>query len=133
MSKSEAFNRWRTFAVVAALLVTSAAADAQTFSWTQPPTGTSANWSVGPWTPCPLVGSGSNATILNFNTYAGSGDFTFTNNIGPFTVNGMNLSASGPNTLTLAATNTIIFAGTDPFLANNGPGNVVISGSGGLN
>jgi autotransporter-associated beta strand protein len=119
-------------APLVALLVGPAAADAQTFSWTQPPTGTSANWTTGPWSPGPPTSS--TTTILEFNTYAGSGAFTFTNNVGPFTVNGINLNANAiPNILTLDTTNTIRFDGTDPFLANHGPGNVVISGSGGVN
>jgi autotransporter-associated beta strand protein len=118
-------------AVVAAAL-SAGRADAQTYAWTQPDSGTSANWSAGPWSPgTPVSGT---STVLEFNAFGGAGAYTFTNDIGAFTLNGMNLNNWGTNllTLSLAGSNTLTFDGTSPFLNNNGPGNVTISGTGGV-
>lgn len=111
--------------VVAALAA--GRADAQTYSWTQPETGTTANWSAGPWSPgTPVAGT---TTVLDFNVPGGAGGFTFTNNIGSLTLNGMVFDNWGAGTLTLPqGTNALTFGGTNPFLTNDGPGAVTISG-----
>jgi autotransporter-associated beta strand protein len=120
-----------TAAVVAAALVAGRADAQTTYSWTQPGTGTAANWSAGPWSPgTPVSGTG---TVLEFDALFGSGDYTFTNNLGAFTLNGMALNNWGASTLTLSTgTSALTFGGTNPFLTNNGPGNVTLSGSGGV-
>jgi fibronectin-binding autotransporter adhesin len=122
------------FRIAAAVVVAALAAgraDAQTtYSWTQPGTGTATSWSLGPWSPgTPVSGTG---TVLDFAALFGSGDYTFTNNLGAFTLNGMVLNNWGANTLTLASGSALTFGGVNPFLANNGPGNVTLSGAGGV-
>ncbi len=129
---ANAFCRRFIFTVVLVFCSTAFAhkATAQ-YSWTQPLTGSTSNWSTGPWTPStPISGT---TTVLNFNVLAGSSAYTFTNDIGAFTVNGINLNnfSTGLLTIDLGA-NPLTFDGTTPFLTNNGPGNVTISGAGGV-
>src|SRR3954467_3796259 len=84
---------------LAAVLLGPARAPGQTnYTWTQPTSGTSANWSAGPWSPgTPASGTG---TLLNFNVFSGRSAYTFTNDLGPFTVNGIALNDWSTNLLT---------------------------------
>ncbi|HEY2783544.1 MAG TPA: autotransporter-associated beta strand repeat-containing protein [Fimbriiglobus sp.] len=120
------------FVVLVGLIVAASSPRAAAqYTWTQPLTGTTGNWSTGPWSPG--VPTSGTTTVLNFNVLAGSSAYTFTNDIGAFTVNGLNLNNFSTNDLTLdLGANPLTFDGATPFLANNGPGNVTISGTGGI-
>lgn len=101
------------------------------FTWTQPYTGASTNWSTGPWTQG--VPTSGTTTVLTFNVRSGSPDFLFANDLGAVTVNGLNFNQFGSNLLTLdLGNNPLTIGGTNPFLTNNGPGNVTITGAGGV-
>ena len=55
---------------------------------------------TGPWTPA--VPTSGTSTTLTFNVLSGSGAYTFTNDIGPFTVNGLTFNSGSTNLLTIA-------------------------------
>src|SRR5262245_489699 len=93
---------FRLLAAVVAAAVLAPAAQAQTYTWTEPLAGGSINWSAGTWSPSAPPSGGSTSTVLNFNVLNGSAASTFTNDIGAMTVNGINLNNSGANLLTLA-------------------------------
>src|SRR4051812_13800290 len=59
-------------------------AAAQTYTWTQPASGTSGNWSAGAWAPAvPVSGT---TTALAFDVYGGQSSYSFTNDVGPLTI-----------------------------------------------
>ena len=117
----------RLAVAVAALLAAAGPAAAQSYTWTQPSAGTAANWSAGPWAPgAPTSGT---TTVLRFNVFSGRGAYTFTDDLGAFTLNGLIVNDWGANLLTLPlGTNALTFDGTTPFLTSNGPGGATISG-----
>jgi autotransporter-associated beta strand protein len=104
-----------------------------TYAWTQPNSGTSGNWNNHPgWaTGNPVSGT---STILSFTTLGGNANaFTFTNDIGSFTANGLSFNNYGSGTFTIAAGTTVFtMGGTNPFYSMNGAGNSVFSGTGGV-
>jgi autotransporter-associated beta strand protein len=122
----------RLVAAVVAVTVLAADARAQTYTWFQPATGTAGSWATATWVPgVPVPGT---TTVLALNTLSGNtNSYTFTNDIGAFTANGLTFNNSGTGTLTVdLAANPLTLGGANPFLANNGPGSVSVSGAGGV-
>jgi fibronectin-binding autotransporter adhesin len=119
-------SRWLAFAI---LVVGSAkaAAQAPTNTWTATATG---NWSTsGNWTPVAVPASNAATTVLQFNA-SGSTSYTATNDLGAFSLFGINLNSTSSNPITLADTGTgITFASatTTGFINQNGSGAVVIN------
>jgi autotransporter-associated beta strand protein len=118
-------------ASIIGLCIAVPAAHAQTFQ--QPNTDTEGNWSSAAlWTPG--VPTSGTSTALVFQTLgSNSNGYVFTNNIGPFTVNSLSFNNYGTGLFTVAlGANPLTLDGTNPVLTNNGPGNNLISGAGGV-
>lgn len=115
-----------------AIGVAAAPAAAADFTWTQPATGTASNWSApADWSPGVPVSAATSALIFNVNP--GAVAYTFTNDIGSFTLNSLTFNNFSTSLLTVdLGANPVTLAGTTPFFANNGPGNVTIPGAGGI-
>jgi autotransporter-associated beta strand protein len=132
----------RLAAVWGLALLAAPAAGQTTYIWNQPATGTTGNWSTATWSPgVPVSGA---ANVLRFNGLpVGTGtanSFTFTNDLGAFTANGLILNNSTVNnlattgaTLTLAlGANALTLDGTSPFLQAVGQANVAVTGTAGI-
>src|SRR5438128_1315321 len=89
-----------------AVLMCSTPAAAQPYQWNQ---STSGNWSTASWLPGTPASGATTALI-----FAGSSDYTATNDIGPFTLNSLSVTNTGATTVAgSAAANTLTFAGTN--------------------
>ncbi len=134
----------RLLVVALAGLGAAGTASAQTYTWSDDGTSTAAlNWSAGVWTPGVPPAGGSATTALRFNRTAtgttAAGSRTFTNDIGSMTVNSLAVASFAANAtgtvgaLTLAqGANVLTLDGAAPGIQVLGPGNTILSGTGGL-
>jgi hypothetical protein len=112
---------------LAALGTARVAAQAPTNVWTATASG---GWNTpGNWNTNSVPASNATATVLQFNAN-GTTSYTATNDIGPFSLLGINLNSSSSNPITIADAGgglTISAAGTVGVINQNGPGAVTIS------
>ena len=107
---------------VFALGLAAGSASAQTWNGGDGLWNTAANWT-------PALPVSGTATALTFEA-SGITSYTATNNIGPFTLNGLTVNNTGTGTVTLAGSataNTLTFAGTNPAI-HVSSGTAVLSG-----